>query len=101
MDSNDTPSYSVLNPCGTAEIKPSIPLAPRMANITDKVVYCISQFVGGADNFVGKVARLLPQQVPGIKTVYKRKPSSYMSDDPELWDEIVKEANAVIYGCGA
>jgi hypothetical protein len=96
-----TEAYPVLNPCGEAKVAVPVPLAPRVGNLEGKVVYCISQFVGGADTFMQKVAGALPQQVPGLRTVYRRKPAAYMTDDPELWSEIREKAHAVIYGCGA
>jgi len=92
---------AVLDPSGIKRETTIIPLAPRISDLTDKVVYCISQYVGGADIFLKKVADALPQYIHGVKAIYKRKPSAYSTDDPELWDEITKQADAVIYGCGA
>ena len=94
-------TFSVLNPCGTErEILP-VRLAPRIFDVNKKTIYCISQFVGGADTFLQKIADFLPRFAPGVRAVFKHKESTYMSDDQLLWDEIRKEADAVIYGCGA
>ena len=95
------PTYAVLNPQG---IKPDIkqfPLAPRLTDFNGKTVYVISQHVGDADILLKKVASLLPQYLPGVKAVYKDKPSAYMTNDPELWDETAKNAQAYIYGAAA
>ncbi len=94
-------TFAALNPCGIETDVPAIPLAPRVPDLNDKTIYCVSQFVGGADGFLQKIADLLPQYAPGVKTVYKHKESTYISDDQPLWEEIRKEADAVIYGCGA
>ncbi len=94
-------AYPVLNPCGEPKEAVPVPLASRVGDLEGKVVYCISQFVGGADTFMKKVAGALPRQAPGVRTVYRRKPAAYMTDDPELWNEIREKAHAVIYGCGA
>lgn len=94
-------TYITLNPCGLRKEVPPVPLAPRVPDLNGKVIYCISQFVGGADTFLSKVAEFLPKYAPGVKTVYMRKPSAYGSDDPELWDEIKEKGDAIIYGCGA
>jgi hypothetical protein len=94
-------TYITLNPCGEKQEVQAVPMTPRLPDLKDKVVYCISQFVGGADTFLSKVAEALPQHAPGVKTVYKRKPSAYGSDDPELWTEIKEKGDAIIYGCGA
>ena len=100
-DLKTTKVYTVLNPCGKQKEAIPVPMARRIEDLEGKVVYCISQFVGGADTFMKKVAEALPQQASGVKSVYKRKPASYMTDDPNLWDEIKEKAHAVIYGCGA
>ena len=99
--SHNETAYSVLNPSGSQRPAESIPLSDRLSDLGGKVVYCISQYIGGADSFLDKVATDLPKYVPGIKTIYRRKPAAYMTDDPELWDEIEAKADAVIYGCGA
>jgi hypothetical protein len=95
------PTYAVLNPQG---IKPDVKqfaLTPRLTDFNGKTVYVISQHVGDADIFLKKVTKLLPQYLPGVKAVYKDKPSAYMTNDPELWDETAKNAQAYIYGAAA
>lgn len=95
------PVFEVLDPTGLhAQVQTSA-LAPRLESLGGKVVYCISQFVGGADVFLKKIADALPNRIPGAKAVFVHKATSYMSDDPELWAEIEREGDAVIYGCGA
>ena len=93
--------YMVLNPSGLQRPAEPIPLSDRLPELGGKVIYCISQYIGGADTFLERVASSLPAYVQGVKTVYRRKPAAYMTDDPELWNEIEAEADAVIYGCGA
>lgn len=100
-DSGQGSIFAALNPCGIEKDVAANPLAPRIREFNDKTIYCISQFVGGADSFLQKISDLLPRFAPGVKTVFKHKESTYMSDDQPLWEEIKKEADAVIYGCGA
>lgn len=94
-------TFTVLNPMGLQRLVESIPLSDRIPELGGKVIYCISQYIGGADVFLEKVATILPEYAPGVRTVFRRKPAAYMTDDPELWNEIEAEADAVIYGCGA
>lgn len=102
MIQNDSSGlFTVLNPSGLAKEAIPLPLAPRDQNLSGKTVYCISQHVGDADRFLKKIAEYLPSLIPGVKAVFRKKTSAYMSDDPELWDEIKKEGAAFIYGCGA
>ena len=94
-------TFVVLNPGGLEREATPFPLAPRIPDLTGKIVYCISQYVGGADVFLKKIADALPDYVPQVKAVYRHKTTPYMTDDPGLWYEIIKESNAVIYGCAA
>lgn len=99
--SAEEPSYKALSPRG---IKPEVklfPLAPRVSDFRDKVVYVISQHVGDADIFLKKVAAELPKYLPGVKAVYQDKPSAYMTNDPELWDDTAKNGQAFVFGCAA
>lgn len=100
-DTGKSNIFAVLNPCGAEQEALPVPLAPRISDLNNKTIYCVSQFVGGADSFLQRIADLLPRYAPGVKAVFKHKESTYMSDDQPLWDEIKKEAHAVIYGCGA
>ena len=93
--------YEVLSPSGEAvHAQPRSP-NPRLPDLSAKIVYCISQVIGGADFFMQYVAKLLPEYAPGAKTVFVRRETTYMSDDPGLWARVQAEADAVIYGCGA
>ena len=94
-------TYAVLNPLGEAKTTESLALAERPGNLRGKVVYCVSQIIMGSEIFMDKMAALLPDYAPGVIVKSVRKPAAYMTDDPELWDEIADEADAVIYGCGA
>ncbi len=100
-DSGKEVLYAALDPRGFKPRVEEIPLGPRVPDLGGKVVYCVSQYVGGSDVFIQKVADALPRYAPGVKAEYRKKPAAYLTDDPELWDEIVRTADAFIYGCGA
>ena len=93
--------YSVLDPSGIRPVVKMIPINPRIDSLGNKLVYCVSQHVGGADTFQKKVAEQLSRYAPGVKAVYVDKPSWYGADDPGLWDEIATKADAVIYAAAA
>jgi hypothetical protein len=99
--SKNDPAFTVLNPSGLKQEVGPVTLAPRIPDLKGKVIYCVSQHVGGADVFLKKVAEALPRVVPGAKAIYERRTTAYMTDDPELWNALAKNADAVIYGCGA
>jgi hypothetical protein len=92
----------VLNPLGFIPDVKLIPLAPRLSDLNDKVVYIIHSWPVGSgsqlDDLLVKIGNLLTERFPKAKIIAKAKPSAYGTDDPEFWDEIVKEGNAFIYG---
>ena len=92
------PVYEVLNPRGAAPEIKQVSLSPRPQDLNGKVVYVIDSGVYGAYIFTKKVAELLPKYAPGVKVVYKDKPSIYSKNDPKLWDEVAKNGNAFVYG---
>jgi hypothetical protein len=92
------PVYEVLNPRGTAPDIKQFSLSPRPQDLNGKVVYVIDSGVYGAYIFTKRVAELLPKYAPGVKVVYKDKPSIYSNSDPMLWDEVAKNGNAFVYG---
>lgn len=93
--------FKVINPAGLERNVAPVPLSTRVTDLSGKVVYCISQYIGGSDVFLQKIAEALPRYAEGVKAIYTRKPANYQIDDPDLWEEIEREADAVIYGCGA
>jgi hypothetical protein len=99
--SGSSPAFTVLNPSGKKKEVDPLPLGERISTLNGKIVYCVSQHVGGAGAFLRKIADALPTYVPGIRTEYRSKSTAYMTDDRELWDEIRTKGAAFIYGCAA
>jgi hypothetical protein len=96
----DPPVFKVLNPLGEQKETVRYPLAERLSNLDGKTVYCISQVIMGSEDFIARVGSSLPDALPKATIVALRKPSAYMTDDPEFWDEVADKADALIYGCG-
>ena len=90
----------VLNPRGFMPEVQLVPLAARPADLNNKTVYLITSKQEGShiEVVLAKVAEELTKRYPGIKIINRYKPSAYMSNDPELWDEMVKEGAAFVYG---
>ena len=90
----------VLNPRGFMPEVQLVPLAARPADLNNKTVYLITSKQEGShiEVVLAKVAEELTKRYPSIKIINRYKPSAYMSNDPELWDEMVKEGSAFVYG---
>ncbi len=96
----EEPVFKVLNPQGYMPAVKLTPLAPRPADLNDKVVYLITPKQQGSHIEVAleKIGEALKKRFPKVKIVSKYKPSPYQTDDPELWGEMVKNAHAFVYG---
>jgi hypothetical protein len=87
--------YTVLNPQGIRQTRDRIPISPRLDSLDGKVVYFICQ---DKPAYTEELANRFSKRVPEAKTVYRMKPSWVRSDDPELRDEMNKNAHALVYG---
>jgi hypothetical protein len=91
-----------LSPLGFMPDVHFISLAPRLNDLNGKVIYMINSWPVGSgsqlDDLLVKIGNLLTERFPTLKIIAKAKPSPYGTDDPEFWDEIVKEADAFVYG---
>lgn len=79
----------------------SLKMAERLDTLEGKLVFLVDTgFAGGAD-FLDEVAIWFSQNIPSVKTEYRKKKYDMYSDDPELWEEIkANNADAVIIGVG-
>ncbi len=91
----DTAKYTLLNPRGFQNDIKLNPISPRLPSLEGKLVYCIAQ---DRPVFMEQLAKQLPEFIPGVKIVFKIKPGGFSKEDPELRDEIIKNADALIYG---
>ena len=92
---------TVLNPAVTEKLAGRVPLAPRLETLEGKTIYLVDMNYEG----FGRTAVLYEMQawfarnMPSVKTIYKLKSGSYISDDPALWKEIAaNKGNGVIIG---
>jgi hypothetical protein len=91
----NTAKYTVLNPRGSQNDVKLYPLSQRLPTLEGKTVYCIAQ---DRPVFMEHLAQQLPEFIPGVRIVFKNKPGGFTGDDPELREEIIHMADALIYG---
>lgn len=92
------PVFEVFNPRGFLRDIHKVPLSPRAGDLRDRTVYVINSGIYRAYVFTKRVAQSLPHYLPGVKVVFRAKPSGWMTSDPELWDEAAENGSAFIYG---
>ena len=92
---------TVLNPAITEKLATRVPLAPRLDTLEGKTIYIVDmnyEGIGGTPVMV-EMQAWFAKNMPGVKSIYKLKSGSYISDDPALWKEIAaNNAKGVILG---
>jgi hypothetical protein len=90
--------YEVLNPRGMQVPTQLIPLAPRLRDFKDKRIYFVDLGKPGSDTAFDALEHYLTEAIPAAKFIRKRKKLTYFVDEPELWADIQKNADALIFG---
>jgi hypothetical protein len=95
------PLITVLNPAIESKMVDRIPLSPRLDTLEGKTLYMVDIGWGGPEaaySVFEEIQSWFAQNMPSVKTIIKRKSGPYSQDDPGLWKEIAKNANAAIVG---
>jgi hypothetical protein len=100
----DSPMFAIHDPVNqprdTAEALGALKMAPRLDRLEGKTVYLVDTgFAGGAD-FMAEVQDWFTRHRPDVKTELRHKKTSMFTDEPELWAEIKKNGDAVVFGVG-
>ncbi len=75
-------------------------MAPRLDILDNKTIYLVDVGFAGGKEFLEEVQAWFNKNMPSVKTVPRTKSGTPFSDSPELWAEIKKNAQGVIFGVG-
>ena len=95
------PLITVLNPAITSKMVDRVPLSPRLDTLEGKTLYMVDIGWGGPEaaySVFEEIQSWFAKNIPSAKIVIKRKTGMYSTDDPALWKEIAKNANAAMIG---
>lgn len=92
--------FVALSPKGTPPPVQRFPMAPTLSTLDNKTVYLVDTGFFGADILLKQVQDWFQQNMPSVKTVYRKKAGTYPENDPKLWAEIKAHGNAVIMAIG-
>jgi hypothetical protein len=100
----DSPMHAIHDPTfqprDTAEALSVLKMAPRLDTLDGKTVYLVNTGFAGGKEFIEEVDGWFKRNKPLVKTVVANKKTSMFTDDPELWVEIKKNSDAVVFGVG-
>ena len=100
----DSPMFAIHDPVhqprDTAENLGALKMAPRLDSLEGKTVYLVNTGFAGGKEFMEEVRDWFTRHRPDVKTELRHKKTSMFTDDPELWAEIKKGGDAVVFGVG-
>lgn len=94
------PKLVGLNPKGMPPSITLLPLAPRFGSLDNKTIYMVDIGFNNGNVFFEEMQRWFKENMPSVKTIYRRKDGDYPQDDPKLWAEVKASGAAVIMGVG-
>ena len=94
------PKLTALSPKGTPPPVMRYSMAPPLSTIEGKTIYLVDTGFFGGDLLLQQVADWYQRNMPGVKTVLRKKAGTYPTDDPKLWAEIKANAHATIMAIG-
>jgi len=94
------PKLVGLNPKGMPPSITLLPLAPRFSSLDGKTLYMVDIGFNNGNVFFQEMQRWFNENMPSVKTIYRRKAGDYPQEDPALWAEVKAAGAAVIMGVG-
>jgi len=76
-------------------------MAPRASSLDGKTIYVVDATgFFGSNTLLEKMQVWFQQNMPSVKTVFRKKAGIYGADDPKLWAEIKANAYATVMAIG-
>jgi len=95
------PRITAVSPKGTPPPIQLYSMAPRAESLDGKTIYVVdATSFDGSETLLKKMQEWFQQNMPTVKTVFRKKAGVYAEDDPKLWAEIKANAYATIMAIG-
>jgi hypothetical protein len=92
---------TAVSPKGTPPAVQLFSMAPRLDSLEGKTIYVVDATgFFGSNTLLEKMQVWFQQNMPSVKTVFRKKAGIYGADDPKLWAEIKANGNAAIMAIG-
>ncbi len=92
--------FTAVSPKGTPPAVQLYSMAPRLDTLNGKTIYLVDTGFFGGGMLLQQMQEWFQQNMPTVKTVFRKKAGGWAADDPPLWAEIKAKGNAVIMAIG-
>ena len=75
-------------------------MAPRLDSLENKTIYLVDTGFAGGKEFLEEMENWFKENMPSVTTVVHIKSGNAFVDSPELWPELKKKADGVVFGVG-
>ena len=75
-------------------------MAPRLDSLENKTLYLVDTGFAGGKEFLEEMQKWFKENMPSVTTVVHIKSGNAFVDSPELWPELKKKADGVVFGVG-
>ena len=73
-------------------------MAHRLNTLENKTIYLVDTGFAGGKEFLEEMQKWFKENIPSVKTVVHIKSGNAFVDSPELWPELKKKADGVVFG---
>lgn len=92
---------TAVSPKGTPPAIQLYSMAPRASSLDGKTIYVVdATSFDGSETLLRKMQAWFQENMPSVKTVFRKKAGVYAADDPKLWAEIKANAYATVMAIG-
>ncbi len=98
--SGSAEKFTAVNPKGTPPPVQLFPMAPRLDTLKGKTIYLVDTGFFGGGLLLQQMQDWFQENMPDVKTVFRKKAGNWAADDPPLWAEIKAKGNAAIMAIG-
>lgn len=92
--------FTAVSPKGTPPPVHLFSMAPRLDALDGKTIYLVDTGFFGGGLLLQQMQEWFKDNMPTVKTEFRKKAGGWAADDPPLWAEIKAKGNAAIMAIG-